>query len=526
MMIIVRPDSPSGASGPGETDADRPAAILEEHQVPTETPTIDVAVPGLDQLFIGGSWTAPATDRMVDVVSPSTEDVVARVADPSVEDADAAVAAARKAFDEGPWPRMTMAERIEVCTRLADELEARLPAMNRAWLWEAGAPIAHGEMINSGAGTMVWRYALEAASKIQLEERRTTPTGEVIIARDPIGTVLGVLTYNGPVVLMGMKIIPGLLAGCTMVIKHAPESPLTSRLVAEAVEAANFPEGVISVLAAGTETTQHLVSHEGIDMVHITAGTKIAVDVVHRTADRLARTALELGGKSAAIIADDADLETVMATLVDGACGFNGQVCVALSRILVSRERYDEVVDLLAKAYSSIKVGDPFDPETQRGPLAVKRAVERCEEYVRIAVEEGATVAAGGKRPEHLEKGFYFEPTLLRDVDNSMRVAQEEIFGPVTCVIPYEDLDDAIRIANDSDFGLAASIYTADPDVALDVARRLRSGSVAVNLAGVCLTEPFGGVKQSGWGRECGTEGILEFTDVKQILLSGSYVDA
>ena len=194
--------------------------------------------------------------------------------------------------------------------------------------------------------------------------------------------------------------------------------------------------------------------------------------------------------------------------------------------MLVSRERYDEVVELMGQAYSNIKVGDPYDPETQRGPLAVKRAVERCEYYVKVAKEEGATVVAGGKRPEHLDKGYYFEPTLLRDVDNSMRIAREEVFGPVTCVIPYDDMDDAIRIANDSDFGLAASVYTADSDVALDVARRLHSGSVAVNLAGVCLTEPFGGVKQSGWGRECGAEGILEFTEIKQILLSGSYVDA
>lgn len=492
----------------------------------TQASPLDVTVPGLDQVFIGGAWVSPSTDAMVDVICPSSEEVVARVADPSPADADKAVAAARKAFDEGPWPRMSPQERADVCARLADELEARLDVANRAWLWEAGAPIAHGEMINSGAGKMVWRHALDIAPSLPWEERRTTPTGEVIIQRQPIGTVLGILTYNGPVVLMGMKIFPALLAGCTVIIKHAPESPLTSRVVAEAVEAAGFPEGVVSVLAAGTETTQHLVSHEGVDMVHITAGATIAKDVVHRTADRLARTALELGGKSAAIIADDADLETVMATLVDGACGFNGQVCVALSRVLVSRERYDEVVDLLAQAYSSIKVGDPFDPETQRGPLAVQRAVERCEYYVKVAQEEGAKVVAGGKRPEHLSKGYYFEPTLLRDVDNSMRVAREEIFGPITAVIPYDDMDDAIRIANDSDFGLAASIYTADPDVALDVARRLHSGGVAINLAGVCLTEPFGGVKQSGWGRECGAEGILEFTEIKQILLSGSYVDA
>lgn len=492
----------------------------------TNAPAFDVEVPGLDKLFIGGRWETPATDAMVDVISPSTEELVTRVAEPSIADADAAVAAARKAFDEGPWPRMTMAERIEVCTRLADELEARLDAANRAWLWEAGAPIAHGEMINSGAGKMVWRYALEAAAKIELDEMRKTPSGEVLITREPTGTVLGILTYNGPVVLMGMKVIPGLLAGCTFVIKPAPESPLTSRIVSQAIEAAGFPEGVISVLAAGTEVTQHLVGHEGIDMVHATAGTAIAKDIVHRTADRLARTALELGGKSPAIVLDDADIDQVLETLVGGACGFNGQVCVALSRIFVSRERYDEFVGKMADAYKAIKVGDPFDPETERGPLAVRRAVERCEHYVAKAIEEGATVVAGGKRPEHLDKGYYYEPTLLRDVTNDMTVAREEVFGPVTAVIAYDSLDDAIRMANDTDFGLAASVYSGSSEKALEVARKIRSGGVAINLAGVCLTEPFGGVKQSGWGKECGLEGILEFMDIKQILLSGSYVDA
>jgi acyl-CoA reductase-like NAD-dependent aldehyde dehydrogenase len=490
------------------------------------TQSLDVRVPGLDKLFIGGHWLEPATDRFVDVIMPSTEDVIAQVADPAPADADKAVAAARQAFDEGPWPQMSVEERVEVCSRLCDELEARLDDMNRAWTFEAGAPRAHGEMINSGAGKMVWRYVLDIAPGLPWEEPRETVMGEVLLRREPIGTVLGILTYNGPVVLMGMKIIPALLAGCPVIIKHAPESPLTSRLVADAVEAAGFPEGVVSVLAAGVETTQYLVGHEGVDMVSITAGTEIAKDVVKRTTDRLARTSLELGGKAPAIICDDADLDHVLTTLVDGACGFNGQVCVALSRVLVSRERYEEVVDALAEAYRNIKVGDPFDPETQRGPLAVKRAVERCEHYVALAEEEGAKVVVGGSRPEHLDRGYYFSPTLLRDVDNSMRVAQEEIFGPITCVIPYDDVEDAIRIANDTKFGLAASVYSADQEQALAIAKRIKSGGVAINLAGICLTEPFGGVKQSGWGKECGAEGVLEFTEIKQILLSGSYVEA
>jgi acyl-CoA reductase-like NAD-dependent aldehyde dehydrogenase len=419
---------------------------------------------------------------------------------------------------------MTVAERARVCERLADALEARLDRLNLAWMFESGAPLAHGEMINSGAGKQIWRHAIEIAKDMAFEESRDGAMGNVIIRREPIGTTLGILTYNGPVVLMGMKVIPALLAGCPMIIKPAPESALTSRIIAEAVAEADFPEGVVSILPAGTEVTQYLVGHPGIDMVALTGGTAIAVDVVKRSADRLARTALELGGKSPAILAEDVDFEAVAETLVEGSTGFLGQVCVSLSRLIVPRTRYDEFVELWAGKYNALKVGPAWDASVDRGPLAVERARARCERMVAEAVEEGATVAAGGRRPEGLPSGWYYEPTLITNATNDMRIAQEEVFGPVTVAIPYEDMDDAVRIANDSRFGLAASVYSKDNDLALSVARRLRSGGVAINVAGISLTEPFGGVKQSGWGRECGKEGILEFTDIKQILTGGSYL--
>jgi len=490
----------------------------------TQTHALDVEIPGLNQVLIAGEW-ADSTGPLVDVISPSTEEVIVQVADPSIEDADRAAAAAAKAFanGQGQWPRMSVEERAAVCARLCDALEARMDDMNRAWTFEAGAPKAHGDMINGGAGVMVWRHALKMATEdIQWEEDR----GDALIRHIPIGPVLAILTYNGPVVLMGMKVIPALLAGCTVVIKHAPESPLTARLVAEAIREAGFPEGVVSVLPAGTATTQHLVGHPDIKMVAVTGGTAIGVDVVKRTADRLARTALELGGKAPAIIAEDVDLDEVMETLGVGASGFLGQVCVNLSRILAPRSRYDEVVDAMAAHYSSIKVGDPFDPETERGPLAVERARTRAEHYVAVAQEQGAKVVVGGKRPEGLDRGWYYEPTLLSAVDNQMTVARQEIFGPVTAVIPYDGIEDAIAIANDTPFGLAASVYSSDADAAMDIAKRIRSGGVAINLAGISLTQPFGGIGDSGWGRECGAEGILEFTDIQQILKGGSYLDA
>lgn len=480
---------------------------------------LDVTVPGLDAQFIGGVWR-PRTGELIDVVSPTTEEPVARVAEPTVADADAAVAAARRAFDTGAWPGMPVAERIRVCARLCDGLERRLADLNRAWAFESGATIPHGEMINDGAGVSIWRGALDHARTIAWEEDR----GDVRLLREPIGTVLGILTYNGPIVLMGMKVIPALLAGNTVIVKHAPESPLTSRIVAEAIREAGFPEGVVSVLAAGTTVTQHLVSHRDVDMVALTGGTAIGVDVVKRTADRLARTALELGGKSPAIIAEDVDMDEVMSTLGVGSTGFMGQVCVNLSRVLAPRRRYDEVVDAMAAHFSSLRIGDPFDPATDRGPLAVERARDRVESHVATAKAQGARVVTGGRRPAHLNRGWFYEPTLLADVDNRMRVAQEEIFGPVTAVIPYDGIEEAIRIANDSPFGLACSVYSRDVALANRVARRIRSGSVAINMAGVSLTQPFGGWKQSGWGKECGPEGLLEFLQIKQVVTGGGYL--
>ncbi len=492
---------------------------------PASTP-FDVEIPGLDKLFIGGRWVEPATSATIDVINPSTEEVVATVAAPSPADADAAVAAARDAFDNGPWPRMSIEERVEVCRRFGAELETRMAVMNRAWTFESGYTTAHSEMINTGAGPFVWNNAINIAAGLPWEERRQTAGTDVLVRREPIGTVLAILTYNGPVVLMGMKVIPGLLAGCPMVVKFAPDSQLTSRLVSEAAQAAGFPPGVFNALAAETETSQYLVSHPGIDMVHMTGGTPIAIDVVTRTAPRLARTALELGGKAPAILDEDVDLDAVLPTLIPGCTGGLGQVCVSLQRILVPRSRYDEIVSAMAEAFEALTVGDPFDPASVYGPLANERAVVRTEKMLAHALEQGAKIAAGGGRPSHLDRGFFFAPTLLRDVDENMDIARDEVFGPIVCVLAYDSISDAIRIANSTPDGLAASVYSRDADKALEIAKQLRSGTVAINIAGVSLTEPFGGVGTSGWGRECGAEGILEFTQIKQVLLSGSYVES
>jgi aldehyde dehydrogenase (NAD+) len=479
--------------------------------------TLDITIPGADQVFIAGEWREPSTSEKIDVISPSTEETLIRVARPSRDDADAAVAAARKAFDSGPWPRLGIAERVEVVTRFCDAMEAGFGDLDRAWAFESGAPLKHCVMMHKGAASMSWRAALAIAPTLPWEEDR----GDAIVRREPTGTVLAILTNNGPVTLMAMKVVPALLAGCPVVVKHAPESQLTAHLVAEASRQAGFPEGVLSFLPADTEVTQHLVSHPGIDMVTVTGGQAIAREIVQRTAPRLARTALELGGKSPAILTEDVDLDLVMSTLGEGSSSFMGQICVLLSRILVPRSRYDEVTEAFRAYYTSLKIGDPFDPATDRGPLSVERARNRTESYVAGAIAEGARLVCGGKRPDGFPRGYYYEPTLLADVNSKMTIAQEEVFGPVTCLIPYDGIDQAVEIANDTMYGLAAAVYAKDTAVALDIARRIRAGAIGVNTAGMSLGQPFGGVKQSGWGRECGPEGILEFTDIKQMLVGG-----
>jgi acyl-CoA reductase-like NAD-dependent aldehyde dehydrogenase len=485
---------------------------------------LDIAVPGANQVLIGGHWRDATTTDVIDVIDPATEQTLTQVARPTTEDADAAVAAAREAFDRGPWPRMTIEERIDVVSRFCRQMESQTEALNRATVFESGVTMAHAQMLNAGAAVGAWNASLNAARNLPWE----TTDGGVVLRREPVGTVLAVLTYNGPVSLIGMKVVPALLAGCPVIVKHAPESQLTAHIIAQCAADAGFPDGVISFLPAETDITQYLVSHDGVDMVTVTGSQAIARDVVQRTSYRLARTALELGGKSPAIIGENADLADVMRTLGDGATAGMGQVCVLLSRIIVPASRYDEVTDAFIDFYSNLKIGDPFDPTVDRGPLGVRRAVERTEAHVASALEEGAVLAYGGKRPDHLPRGFYYEPTLLTGVDNQMKIARNEVFGPVTVLIPYDGIDEAIDIANDTDYGLAASVYLPDVDEATDVARRIRSGTVGVNTAGMSLNHAFGGVKQSGWGRECGPEGILEFTDIKQMLLpsGGSFLEA
>ncbi len=478
--------------------------------------TVATEVRSFERVFIGGRWVEPSGDGTLDVISPITEEKLATIPETTTGDIDAAVAAARRAFDDGPWPRMSPSERAEALQRVAAEIEARLPAMEASFTEEIGAPVAVSQAFHGNA-TAMWADAATLHERVPFEERRTWDGGEAVIVREPVGVVGTVIPWNGPVATASLKISPALAAGCTVVLKPAPEGPVSTLLLAEALEAAELPEGVISVLPASREVGEHLVRHRGIDKVSFTGSTAAGRRVMSLCGERIARVTLELGGKSAGIVCDDIPLEDVLGTLLPAGFGHSGQVCAAITRIFVSRSRHDELVQAAAEVLRSLPVGDPRDPGTAIGPLAAERQRDRVEGYIAKGKAEGATLVTGGGRPAQLDKGWYVEPTLFANATNDMTIAREEIFGPVLTVIPYEDEDDAVRMANDSDYGLSGAVYTNDLERGEAIARRVRTGQIYVNNASMCVVQPFGGFKQSGLGREGGVEGIAPYFETKMI---------
>jgi aldehyde dehydrogenase (NAD+) len=472
-----------------------------------------------DSLFIDGEWAAPAGGELLEVVSPHTEEVVATVPAGSTADVDAAVAAARRAFDEGPWPRMNPEERIEVVQAFANLYAGRLEEMAGLITTEMGSPTSFSNLAQSPAPWMMIESFLTIAKAFPWEETRPGALGSDVIVRcEPVGVVAAIPPWNVPQFTTISKVAPALLAGCTVVLKPAPETPLDSYLMAELLQEAGVPAGVVNIVAAGREVGEHLVAHPGIDKVAFTGSTAAGRRIASVCGEQLKRVSLELGGKSAAIVLDDADLTATMEGLRFTALMNSGQACVAQTRILASRTRYDEVVAALAETVASMPVGDPADPATEIGPMVAQRQQERVEKYIALGQEEGARVVVGGNgMPDGLDRGWYVRPTVFADVDNRMRIAQEEIFGPVLSVIPFDDVDDAVRIANDSDYGLAGTVWTADQEAGLDVARRVRAGTYGVNTYTMDFAAPFGGYKSSGIGREFGPEGLAQYTELKAI---------
>ncbi|MFC7492885.1 MULTISPECIES: aldehyde dehydrogenase [unclassified Nocardioides] len=468
--------------------------------------------------FIDGDWAAPASGGTIQVVSPHSEQVVATVPEGSRADIDAAVAAARRAFDEGPWPRMSPEERIEVVQNFSNLYAAKLGEMAEVISTEMGAPVSFSNLAQAPAPWMQIEAFLGIARSYPWEETRAGSLGEVIVRREPVGVVAAIPPWNVPQFTIMSKLVPALLAGCTIVIKPAPETPLDPYLMAELLQEAGVPNGVVNIVAAGREVGEHLVRHPDVDKVAFTGSTAAGRTIASICGEQLKRVSLELGGKSAAIVLDDADLAATMEGLKFTALMNSGQACVAQTRILAPRSNYGAVVDALAETVSGMVVGDPLDPATEIGPMVAQRQQERVEKYIALGQEEGARVVTGGNgMPDGLSSGWYVRPTVFADVDNRMRIAQEEIFGPVLSVIAYDDVDDAVRIANDSEYGLAGTVWTGDVEAGLDVARRVRTGTYGVNTYTMDFAAPFGGYKSSGIGREFGPEGLSHYTELKSI---------
>jgi aldehyde dehydrogenase (NAD+) len=475
-----------------------------------------------DGLLIGGKWATPAGPGVFDVRSPHDQALVGRTPETSEGDVDRAVAAARAAFDHGPWPRMTPEQRQEFVQRFnklhsarSDEISALVTSENGSALWftRSWQP-RQADRIND---------SVAIARDYPWEDVIVDPNGQqTLVRQEPVGVVAAVIPWNSPQGAALVKMIPALLAGCTVILKPSPETALDGVLLGEIFAEAGFPDGVVSVLPADRAVSEYLISHPGIDKIAFTGSTAAGRRIGSIAAEQLKRVSLELGGKSAAIVLEDADLDAVAAGLRSATFGNNGEACVAHTRILAPRSQYDEVVTAIATMTSGLKVGNPLDPDTFIGPMVKAAQQERVESYIKLGIDEGARVVVGGPgMPDDpdLARGFYVRPTVFADVDNAMRIAQEEIFGPVAVVIPYGDEQDAIRIANDSPYGLSGGVWTSDPSHGLEIAKAIRTGTFTINGAPRSMNAPFGGFKDSGYGREYGAVGLGEYLEYKSIAI-------
>lgn len=475
-----------------------------------------------DQLFIDGAWVTPSSASTIRVTDSATEALFMEVPDAQEADVNRAVAAARHAFDYGPWPRMAPTERAQYMRALADELDKRADVHARIWTTEAGVLYSHAKprMVNLSND---FRAMADLASTFPFLERHPSRSGGklALLVREAVGVAAIIVPWNAAPGAITSKVAPALLAGCTMIVKASPEAPGAAYILAEACEAAGLPKGVVNILTADREVSELLVRHPGVDKVSFTGSTAAGRRIASICGERMARCTLELGGKSPAVILDDYDIGLAARTLAERTTFLTGQVCIALTRVIVTRQRHDAMVEALAGALGAVKVGDPFDPSVQMGPLATARQRERVEGYIRQAVEQGATLASGGGRPAHLPRGYYIEPTVFGHVDNASTLAREEVFGPVLSVIAADDEAHAMALANDTIFGLNASVFTNDVDRAYAAGRQLRSGTVGHNAVRAELSLSFGGFKQSGIGREGGAEGLRSYLESKVLVLEG-----
>ena len=479
----------------------------------------------VNRLFIGGDWVAPSSDEKIEVISPSTEEVVARVPSASRADVDAAVAAARQAFDSGPWPQTTLAQRVAVLQRLRDSLVEHREMFADLLTEEMGCPITQSRTAQADVARVILESYLELVARYPLSTVRPSSSGTALVTREPVGVVAAIVPWNVPQAITMHKLAPALLTGCTLVLKPAPETPLDAFLLADLLKAAGVPDGVVNVVPADRDVSEYLVTHPGVDKVAFTGSTAAGRRVAALCGQDLRRVTLELGGKSAAVILDDADLDATVESLRMGSFRNSGQVCSLKTRLVVSRRREDELLDRLT-ALRAVHAGrrpdgpgDADRSDGDRAPAPARGGVHRDRS------RGGRSGRPRRGRPAGLDRGWFVEPTIFSEVDPSMRIAQEEIFGPVLAVMTYDDEEEAVAIANDSRYGLNGSVFTSDVEHGFEVARRMRTGTVELNGNPAGWHAPFGGFKDSGIGREAGLEGFDDYVETKAIGLPPELVE-
>lgn len=473
-------------------------------------------------MFIGGGWRNPATAATIPVISPLTEQQIGSVPEASVADVDAAVSAANDAFRSAQWRALTHAERAAYLRRFADALEARAEDRSIAVTRENGMPIELSRFAEGAAPVQLLRYYADLVETTSPEERRTSQPmpGTTVVRHEPIGVVAAIAPWNFPAILSMFKIAPALTAGCTVVLKPSPETTWDSYILAEAAIEAGLPPGVINIVNGGADIGQYLVAHPGIDKVAFTGSTAAGRHIGRVCGEMIRPVTLELGGKSAAIVLDDADVEQTVTGLATASLLNAGQTCYMSTRILVPQNMYSTYLDAITAMASSLPIGDPLDSNTYVGPLVSDRQRQRVLSLIDQGLSEGGTITTGGGRPDDIDQGFFVSPTVFGDVHNASTIAREEVFGPVLTVLTYDSVDDAIALANDSAYGLGGTVWTADDDRGLAVARRVDTGSFGVNTFNLDWGSPFGGVKASGIGRELGPEGLASYQRTKSIFLT------
>ena len=472
------------------------------------------------EVFVGGQWRPPASGETYATINPATEEVSAQVAKGDERDIDLAVQAARRAFDQGPWPRMAAAERARVLWKLADLITANVDEMARLESVNTGKTLFDSGKVELPFAAEVFRYYAGWTTKIHGETLNLRDGAFTFTLRQPLGVVGAIVPWNFPFLLASWKIAPALAAGNTLVLKPASLTPLTALRFAELTQEAGLPEGVFNVVPGpGGKAGMALVRHPGVDKIAFTGSTEVGKGIMREAAGSLKRVSLELGGKSPNVVFADADMEAALRGAMTGIFYNKGEVCAAGSRLLVEQRVHDEFVGKLVERVKGLKVGDPMDKGTRMGPVVSAQQLETVLGYVEAGRREGATLAAGGERVRVGDgRGYFVQPTVFTGVSNAMRIAREEIFGPVLSVIPFKDADDAVAQGNETFYGLAAAVWTRDVGKALRVARALRAGTVwvnAYNLYDAAL--PFGGFKESGFGRELGQAGLDLYTEVKSV---------